>query len=64
MLYAGPQRRLERARVRGADIVVVSYEVLRNEIDFFEPIRFSYCILDEGHVIKVRGGAGCARGAR
>ena len=33
-------------------IVVISYEALRNDIELFEGIRFNYCILDEGHLIK------------
>ncbi len=53
VLYAGPQRRQQRPNVPRADIVVVSYDVLRNELDFFERFNYSYCILDEGHIIKV-----------
>jgi TATA-binding protein-associated factor len=34
------------------DVVIVSYEVLRNDIDYFSTLRFNYCCLDEGHVIK------------
>lgn len=34
------------------DVVIISYETLRNEILFFEQFYFHYCILDEGHVIK------------
>lgn len=31
---------------------MASYDVVRNDIDFFRNIKFNYCILDEGHVIK------------
>ncbi len=53
LLYAGNQRKQSRAQILRSDIVVLSYDVLRNEIDFFEQFNFSYCILDEGHIIKV-----------
>lgn len=56
-LYAGPvaARRPLRPQIATSDIVILSYDVLRNEIDdCFSKIRFNYCVLDEGHVIKVR----------
>ena len=53
LLYAGDKRKTLRGRVGGADVVIVSYDVLRNEIDFFRAFKFAYCVLDEGHVIKV-----------
>jgi len=30
----------------------VSYEVLRADIDWLSGVRWDYCILDEGHVIR------------
>ncbi|XP_067858540.1 TATA-binding protein-associated factor 172 isoform X3 [Heptranchias perlo] len=52
--YTGPPT--ERARlqhlVKKHNLVVASYDVVRNDIDFFKNIKWSYCILDEGHVIK------------
>ncbi|KAH0623625.1 hypothetical protein JD844_006574, partial [Phrynosoma platyrhinos] len=52
--YTGPPT--ERARlqhhVKRHNLVVASYDVVRNDIDFFRNIKFNYCILDEGHVIK------------
>ncbi|XP_005991591.1 TATA-binding protein-associated factor 172 isoform X2 [Latimeria chalumnae] len=52
--YTGPPT--ERARlqqqVKKHNLVVASYDVVRNDIDFFKNIKFNYCILDEGHVIK------------
>ncbi|XP_032626165.1 TATA-binding protein-associated factor 172 isoform X1 [Chelonoidis abingdonii] len=52
--YTGPPT--ERARlqhqVKRHNLIVASYDVVRNDIDFFRNIKFNYCILDEGHVIK------------
>lgn len=33
-------------------VVHASYETLRSEADYFGSLRFNYCVLDEGHVIK------------
>lgn len=41
-----------RARVCQHNLVVASYDIVRKDIDFFSSIRWNYCILDEGHVIK------------
>ena len=41
-----------RLNLNSYDIVIVSYEVLRNDIDYFSKLNFNYCCLDEGHVIK------------
>ncbi|XP_077552416.1 TATA-binding protein-associated factor 172-like isoform X1 [Haemaphysalis longicornis] len=52
--YTGPP--VERARLqekaRKHNLVVASYDIVRNDIDFFGNIRWNYCILDEGHIIK------------
>ncbi|CAB1343439.1 unnamed protein product [Coregonus sp. 'balchen'] len=52
--YTGPPN--ERARlqhqVKKHNLIVASYDVVRNDIDFFRNVKFNYCILDEGHVIK------------
>jgi TATA-binding protein-associated factor len=34
------------------NLIVTSYDVLRNDIDFFKTIEWNYCVLDEGHIIK------------
>lgn len=34
------------------NLVVTSYDILRNDIDFFRDIQWNYCVLDEGHIIK------------
>lgn len=33
-------------------LVVTSYDILRNDVDFFKEINWNYCVLDEGHIIK------------
>lgn len=33
-------------------IVVASYDIVRNDIEFFKDIAWNYCVLDEGHIIK------------
>lgn len=53
MLYAGHPA--ERARLQkeipGHDAVIMSYDVVRNDIAALAPLSWHYCILDEGHVI-------------
>uniref|UniRef100_A0A673HUZ7 TATA-binding protein-associated factor 172-like n=1 Tax=Sinocyclocheilus rhinocerous TaxID=307959 RepID=A0A673HUZ7_9TELE len=52
--YTGPptERAWLQHQVKKHNLVVASYDVVRNDIDFFRDIKFNYCILDEGHVIK------------
>ncbi|XP_038069588.1 TATA-binding protein-associated factor 172-like isoform X2 [Patiria miniata] len=52
--YTGPptERQMLRSRVKKHNLVVVSYDIARNDIDFFKTIQWNYCILDEGHIIK------------
>ncbi|KAJ3741734.1 SNF2 chromatin remodeling protein [Lentinula detonsa] len=54
VMYTGNAR--ERAKLvpkfKSYDIVITSYEVVRNDINNLESMRWLYCILDEGHVIK------------
>ncbi|GLB35068.1 putative protein with domain of unknown function (DUF3535) [Lyophyllum shimeji] len=54
VLYTGNAR--ERARLlpklKSYDVVITSYEVVRNDITNLEDLHWLYCILDEGHVIK------------
>ena len=33
-------------------VVILSYEVLRNDVALFSSLPFGYCVLDEGHIIK------------
>ncbi|KKK24959.1 TBP associated factor (Mot1) [Aspergillus rambellii] len=52
--YVGPPA--ERSKLQnalaGADIVVTSYDICRNDNDFLRSINWNYCVLDEGHLIK------------
>ncbi|XP_019852330.1 PREDICTED: TATA-binding protein-associated factor 172 isoform X2 [Amphimedon queenslandica] len=52
--YCGPpavRGRLQKV-VSDYDLVIVSYDIVRNDIDFFSGIHWNYCVLDEGHIIK------------
>ncbi|KAM6500628.1 SNF2 superfamily chromatin remodeling protein [Amanita muscaria] len=54
ILYTGNSR--ERVRLLGKlksyDVVITSYEVVRNDISNIDDMNWLYCILDEGHIIK------------
>ncbi|CAH2231989.1 jg4050 [Pararge aegeria aegeria] len=52
--YVGPptEREKLRAQVRFYNLIVASYDIVRKDIDFFSSIKWNYCVLDEGHVIK------------
>ncbi|KAJ7684613.1 SNF2 superfamily chromatin remodeling protein [Mycena polygramma] len=54
ILYTGNAR--ERAKLlpklNSHDVVITSYEVVRNDITQLESLSWLYCVLDEGHVIK------------
>ncbi|CAL1703532.1 unnamed protein product [Somion occarium] len=54
MLYTGNSR--ERCRLlpkfKSHDVVITSYEVVRNDINSLQDLNWHYCILDEGHIIK------------
>jgi TATA-binding protein-associated factor len=52
--YHGPptERNKLRPQFKQHNLVVASYDIVRNDIDFFSTIRWNYCILDEGHIIK------------
>ncbi|KAJ3393095.1 btaf1 RNA polymerase II, B-TFIID transcription factor-associated, 170kDa [Entophlyctis sp. JEL0112] len=54
MIYVGgpSERSRLRALIPSHDVVITSYEILRNDIDNLTSINYNYCILDEGHVIK------------
>ena len=34
------------------NLVICSYDVLRNDAEFLTKIKWDYCVLDEGHVIR------------
>ena len=53
--YAGTPRQREqlRALLPAADVVIISYETVRADIDFLASCCcFNYCVLDEGHIIR------------
>jgi TATA-binding protein-associated factor len=54
MLYTGNARdRTKRlSAIKGYDVVITSYDIVRNDVNHLEPINWLYCILDEGHIIK------------
>lgn len=41
-----------RPKIFYHDVVIMSYDILRNDLDELSQIDWNYCILDEGHVIK------------
>eukprot|EP01133_Synstelium_polycarpum_P000248 gene248-301_t len=34
------------------NVLIVSYDIVRNDIEHLSAMHFNYCILDEGHIIK------------
>ena len=44
-----PRKRQELSEY---NVVISSYDLLRNDIDYLKDITFNYCILDEGHIIR------------
>ncbi|KAJ1672040.1 TATA-binding protein-associated factor mot1 [Coemansia sp. RSA 25] len=56
MCYSGPpsERRplIPKIAANAADVVIMSYDVVRNDIELLSAQNWNYCVLDEGHVIK------------
>ncbi|KAL1694700.1 hypothetical protein GGG16DRAFT_87332 [Schizophyllum commune] len=54
VLYTGNARERTKilSKLKSYDVVITSYEVVRNDISSLGNIQWLYCILDEGHVIK------------
>ncbi|RIB21561.1 hypothetical protein C2G38_2134285 [Gigaspora rosea] len=54
LLYSGNPKDRDRLRpkIPNYDVVIMSYDIVRNDIDDLASIHWNYCILDEGHVIK------------
>lgn len=52
--YTGPpaERSKLRCFVPDHNLIVASYDIVRNDIQFFSQIKWNYVILDEGHIIK------------
>ena len=53
-LYIGnlSSRLLLRSEIPKHNVIITSYDIVRNDIEFFSTIQWEYLILDEGHVIK------------
>ncbi|CAG8585522.1 5915_t:CDS:10, partial [Racocetra fulgida] len=45
-------RKYQQEGIPNYDVVIMSYDIVRNDIDDLASIHWNYCILDEGHVIK------------
>lgn len=54
LVYAGGPsvRGPLRSQISEADIVVTSYDVCRNDVEYITVQDYNYCVLDEGHIIK------------
>ena len=54
LMYVGSTRDRDRLRTtfKKHDVVITSYDVVRNDIVSLSNISWHYCILDEGHIIK------------
>ncbi|TFY68331.1 hypothetical protein EVG20_g3602 [Dentipellis fragilis] len=54
IMYVGSTRDRNRlsSKLKNYDVVITSYEVVRNDIANLQNMSWNYCILDEGHVIK------------
>ncbi|KAI9355406.1 SNF2 family N-terminal domain-containing protein [Zopfochytrium polystomum] len=54
LLYSGGpvERTRHRADIPKYDVVIISYDILRNDIEALNTVNWNYCILDEGHIIK------------
>ena len=48
------ERRKLLAQKNGVDVFVTSYGVIQRDLEYFEPLSFSYVILDEAQAIKNR----------
>ncbi|KAI9618039.1 hypothetical protein KEM48_006979 [Puccinia striiformis f. sp. tritici PST-130] len=54
LLYVGgpPERLILLKKIKRHDVVILSYDIVRNDIERLSKISWNYCILDEGHIIK------------
>lgn len=54
IMYTGNARERNRMlpKLKKYDVVITSYEVVRNDIHTLQEMNWHYCILDEGHIIK------------
>lgn len=54
VLYVGTTRDRQKLipKLSTSDVVITSYEVVRNDISGLQNLNWFFCILDEGHIIK------------
>ncbi|RUP50793.1 hypothetical protein BC936DRAFT_137667 [Jimgerdemannia flammicorona] len=54
LLYTGgpSERKRLRSKIKDHDVIIMSYDIVRNDIEDLGDINWNYCILDEGHIIK------------
>eukprot|EP00727_Mastigamoeba_balamuthi_P011730 m51a1_g718 putative tata-binding protein-associated factor 172 (1668) ;mRNA; r:443039-448869 len=54
IMYVGSKAERDRIlkSLTKKDVLIVSYEVLRKDVEALCTVRFNYCVLDEGHIIK------------
>jgi TATA-binding protein-associated factor len=54
VIYAGPvkERRAKLKKIKQSDVVITSYDVVRNDAAQICANNWLYCVLDEGHLIK------------
>jgi TATA-binding protein-associated factor len=59
LVYAGPPSVRSQLKIQieneikdNIDVIVTSYDIVRNDIEFISNFDFNYCVLDEGHIIK------------
>lgn len=54
IMFVGNARERQRLvpKLKKHDVVITSYEVVRNDVNTLEEFNWHYCILDEGHIIK------------
>lgn len=52
--YTGSPSERQRLQVllKKHNLVVASYDIIRNDFEFFLSHHWNYCVLDEGHIIK------------
>ena len=51
--YTGNNKERRKLQaVADYNILVTSYEVIRNDAAYFQGVQWNYCVLDEGHVIR------------
>ena len=53
--YEGPPAHRQGLRTRAdktADIIVLSYDTLKHDIEWLAGLQWNYCVLDEGHIVR------------